>query len=200
MVRNIADLRDRVLLSGGKILPNKFDLFFEPAQLNDGRRTPFLWENDLHGLRFNSSREWLRAHSHKAEWPSVRLLPGDVASFHCDPDSVFSVDLLTIDPKSLPKVLKFRKTVVKAGPMDGFCLYFKIRFDEEIVIETSPFAKPTHWSSQLFRTERVYLNESDVLAVELHIGDYTDGRTWRVEYTLEARADPRILAADASVI
>jgi protein arginine N-methyltransferase 1 len=196
MVRNIADLRDRVLLPGGKILPDSFDLFFEPAQLNASRRTPYLWENDLHGIRFDGSREWLEANKHKAEWPSIRLLPGDVASFHCTPESVFSFDLSTTDPRSLPKVLKFHKTVVKAGPMDGFCLYFRIRFDEEIGIDTSPFAQPTHWANQLFRTERVYLDEGDVLAVELHIGDYTDARTWSVKHTLEARKATPILAAE----
>ena len=191
MINNISELRDRFLLPDGKILPNKFELFFEPVQLNDDRRTPYLWENNLYGVCFSSAKEWLSAHKQKgkstAAWHSIRLSPGDVASFNCNPESVMSFDLLTVEPKSLPKVLNFRKKIVEAGPMDGFCLYFKVIFDEEIEFETSPLAKPTHWASQLFRIERAHLMEGDVIAVELYMGDHTNCRTWSVKYSLEAR-------------
>ena len=185
MVNNICELRDKVLAPGGIILPDKFELFLEPARLDDGWRVPFLWENQLHGVAFDAAESWANANVENLS-QSRQTAPESVAEFLCEPRSVFSLTLSTVRPDELPKKLVFRKLAVKPGFMDGYCLYYEIRFDSELSFSTSPFAERTHWPCQLYRTERMFLREGDELEVEFEIGDIRDPTTWRIKHTLVA--------------
>ncbi|HSK40740.1 MAG TPA: hypothetical protein VK943_13320, partial [Arenibaculum sp.] len=108
----------------------------------------------------------------------------------CDPEKAIAVDLLTARPDSVPAGLKLRKKVTKDGPMDGFAFYFKIIFDEDLSIETGPFAVRAHWPCQLLRSERIDLEKGDLLDIEWEIGDHTDVRTWRVDHRVVRREKP----------
>jgi hypothetical protein len=68
--------------------------------------------------------------------------------------------------------------------MDGYCLYYDIRFDDELAISTSPFAERTHWPCHVFRTERIFVREGSELEVEFEMPDVRDPNTWRVRHTL----------------
>jgi protein arginine N-methyltransferase 1 len=190
MVRNICELRDKVLAPGGIILPGKFELFVEPARLKETLRVPFLWENDIHGIRYDVSQNWVRANVENPP-QSRRITPEDVAEFLCEPQSVLSIDLLTARPDDVPRQIAFRKVAAKSGFMDGYCLYFDVLFDSELSLSTSPFAERTHWNCQIFRTERLFVQEGDEFEVTFDIPNVRDVTTWRVRHTLvPRRIDP----------
>jgi type I protein arginine methyltransferase len=189
MVRNLCDLRDRILKPGGKILPNEFDLFMEPAQIENGMRTPFLWEQQLHGIRFDGTKEWLNSEQNTIEraHPHYRLLPNQVSHFLCKPEPIFMFDIMSADPNNMPTTFTAHKKVTHPGIMDGFCLYFNIRFDEEIAIPTSPIAKATHWANQLFRTDPIECQAGDVIELEFEMPSYTSVATWKVKHSIKKR-------------
>jgi hypothetical protein len=54
MVTSVAAVRDRVLRPGGRILPNRFDVFLEPAQLREDRVMPLIREHRPEGLDFSA--------------------------------------------------------------------------------------------------------------------------------------------------
>ena len=193
MVKNISDLRDRILAPGGKILPNGFDFFLEPVSLNPHRRTPFLWEQSIHGIDFEGAKEWLRGSLNKIGTAKLhqRVLPGDASYFLCVPESFYSFDLLTIQPDLLPKKFTIRKKIINPGIMDGFCMYFHIHFDEELSIKTDPFEKPTHWLSQIFRIKPMTCKKGEIVEIELEIEDCTKVDSWKFNYT--------VLPVDATV-
>lgn len=188
MVRNICELRDKVLAPGGIILPGRFELFVEPVRLKDTLRVPYLWENDIHGIKYDAAEDWVRANVESIP-QSRRITPEDVAEFLCEPESVFSIDLLTAKPDGVPRQLTFRKVATKPGFMDGYCLYFNALFDGEISLSTSPFAERTHWNCQIFRTERLFVQEGDEFDVVFDIPNVRDVTTWRVSHKLAARQD-----------
>ncbi|MFC4872908.1 methyltransferase domain-containing protein [Negadavirga shengliensis] len=186
MVRNLCDLRDRLLKPGGKILPSRFELFFEPISLKKGHRTPYIWEQQLHGVDFHGAKRWLLGSENKIGKAKshCRLMPGDQGLFHCEPEPILSFDLMKTDPANFPKKMHFTKRVNMAGTMDGFCLYFNIQFDEELCISTNPFLEPTHWHSQIFRTEPTGVEEGDVIEAELVINDHTKVSSWTFDHRI----------------
>ncbi|WP_158859271.1 methyltransferase domain-containing protein [Lunatibacter salilacus] len=186
MVRNISDLRDRILAPGGKILPNGFEFFIEPISLNPQRLTPFLWDQNLHGIKFDAAKEWLQGSLNKIGKNKLfqRLLPGDASFFLCDPASFYSFNLLTIQPDSLPKKFSILKEIVNPGSMDGFCIYFHIYFDDTLFIKTDPFEKPTHWLCQLFRIEPMVCQKGDMVKIELEIEDCTKVNSWKIGHSV----------------
>lgn len=182
MIPNICDLRDRLLAKNGRIIPHAFNLFLEPVCLKDTYAVPFLWERDLHGVRLNSLKRWLGHHKELKASLQRRIYPFEVDRFLCEPESIYSLDLYTAQPGAVAARWQQRKPVVRSGPMDGFCLYFNVPFDDEISLDNSPFSKPTNWRCHLIRTEQLQLNEGDVLEVDWEIGDLANVHSWRPNY------------------
>jgi protein arginine N-methyltransferase 1 len=183
MVKNICELRDRILAPDGIILPDKFELYLEPTRLREGWRVPYLWENDIHGIKFDAVRSWANV-SADSVTQSRTTAPEAVEDLLCDPRSILSIDLSKMKPDDLPKKLVFRKVIARSGYMDGYCLYYDIRFDDEIAFSTSPFVERTHWPCHVFRTERIFLKEGAQLDIEFEMADVRDPNTWRVRHTL----------------
>lgn len=197
MLTNICELRDRVLAPNGRIIPDKFDVFLEPLCLKDERRVPFLWEHQLHGVRFDTLKDRVVSNSAGPKSRAHRMIwPEDAAYFLCDPEEVLSLDLSTARPDSVPRKLNFRKTLVRAGAIDGFCMYFRIRFDHDLSIDNSPFSRRTSWFCHLFRVERAFLDKGDLLDVEWEMGEQTDVKTWRISYRRVERQASSSLAAE----
>lgn len=194
MIPNICDLRDRLLARNGKIIPSKFDLFLEPICLKEGYSTPFIWERDLHGVRLGSLEGWIKSNQRMHDSLQIskqrRIMPCEVDYFLCEPEKIFSLDLYTAHPNSLSAHWNQRKSIVKSGQMDGFCLFFKIIFDDEISIDNSPFSKPTSWKCHLIRTESLRLNEGEILDVEWEINDLSNVHSWQPKYRRIMRDSP----------
>ncbi len=191
MVPNICDLRDRLLTENGRIIPHAFDLFLEPVCLKDEYAIPFLWENDLHGVRLDSLKGWIERHKEMRasllRSAQRRIAPHEVDHFLSKPESIFSLDLYTARPGTLTTRWHQHKPVVRSGRMDGFCLYFNVVFDDEITLDNSPFSRPTNWGCHLIRTEQLHLDEGDVLEISWEIGDLANVHSWRPSYRRVSR-------------
>lgn len=190
MISNICDIRDRLLAENGKIIPPMFELFLEPVCLKEGYSARFIWERDLYGVRLGCLKNWVnqKMHASLQKAKQRRLMPCEVDYLLCKPEKIFSLDLRAARPDSRPAHWNQSKPVIRGGQMDGFCLFFKVIFDEEVSIDNSPFSKRTSWNCHLIRTENLSLKEGDILDVEWEINDLSDVRSWRPKY--RRRMDP----------
>lgn len=185
MIRNVCDLRDRVLAPGGKILPSKFELYVEPVSLLHDKRIDFVWERKLHGIDFTGTEEFLKTNQKKYNFePIVFLHPYEVSHFLGDPESIYSFDLMDINPDKVQKRFSMRRKVVNPGMFDGFCIYFNTIFDDEISFKTGPFDPLTSWFFQLYRVEKRYCEEGDIIEIDFEMPDENDVSTWKIKHQI----------------
>jgi protein arginine N-methyltransferase 1 len=195
MVANIADLRDRLLRPGGRILPSQFDLYCEPIKVRDTRLVPFLWEMKVHGYDYSSLER------HRPQDPDYyNLVSSDrnlVEHFLGQPAPLLSVDLHTLNEADLPREVRFQRTVVNAGRLDGYVIFFRARVDDDLTLGTGPLdaGRAPHWGFRILRTERTDYEVGDVIEVTLTVGRWTELETWRWRQVRRDAADQR--AADA---
>ncbi len=175
-VENIADVRDRLLKPGGRIYPSLLDLYIEPVQLREDMRAPFAWQQQLHGVDFGAIEEFAEL-SHAYLYKSLRPFP--FGQFLSPPEPVVSVDLHTVAPSDLPTRIAYRRQATSAGILDGFCVYFEARFDDEIAFGSSPELPTTNWATPLLRVRARKVEPGDAIALELTADDLAAPNTWR---------------------
>jgi type I protein arginine methyltransferase len=180
-VENIADARDRLLKPGGKIYPALLDLYIEPVQLRDDLRAPFAWEQRLHGVDFGAIEEFAEL-SHSYLYKSLRPFP--FGQFLSRPEPVVSIDLQTANAADLPTEISYLRPVTASGILDGFCVYFEARFDEEIGFSSSPELPTTNWANPFLRVRSHPVEQGEEIALELTADDLATPRTW--DWNLDA--------------
>jgi protein arginine N-methyltransferase 1 len=179
MVGTLVDLRDRVLKPGGRIIPNRFDLFIEPVQLKDEYRIPFMWEQRVRNIDFSCTKDLARAEARRRYY--LRSLGADeVSHLLCEPRAVYSCDLETMKESDLPDRFGSRRVIERDGRLDGYCLYFRATFDKETSFSTFPTDRRTHWGVPLFRVESQSCRKGDAFSYELTIPDMRDENSWRL--------------------
>lgn len=187
MVGTLVDLRDRVLKPGGRIIPNRFDLFIEPVQLKDKYRIPFIWEQRVQNIDYSCMEDLSRAEVRRRYY--VRSLGADeVSHLLGEPEVVYSCDLETMKEADLPDRFGSRRIVEHEGRLDGYCLYFRATFDDTISFSTFPSDKRTHWGIPHFRVESQVCRQGEALDYELTLPNVRDPNTWRLA-TSRAPAD-----------
>jgi protein arginine N-methyltransferase 1 len=186
MIENVVDLRDRVLKRGGRILPNRFEVFLEPVQIKDSFRVPFVHEQTIHGVSFAA----LNAHGTAASgvagswpverWRSIRMY--EVEKLLCAPKAVIAFDLETISSPYVPDRIVYDNLTTVAGRIDGLLLYFTASFDDEYVIDTGLNNGETNWSPTLFRLEADHVTQSTPVSYDLTIDDVRTYRQWQIDW------------------
>jgi type I protein arginine methyltransferase len=183
MIESVLDARDRLLKAGGRILPGRFELFIEPIQLNDADRVPFIWEQTIGAITFENLKPLKTQIS--ADHFQTTIKPHEVQHFLCPPKALLTFDLTTLRKEDIPATLHFRRAVTRGGRLDGFCLYFKAIFDDEISFTTAPVpagSLHTHWSIPLYRVEATAQRPGDMLEFTLHMADLRNQKTWQWRY------------------
>lgn len=175
VIDNISDLRDRLLRPGGRILPNLLDLYIEPVQLRDDLRTPFAWQQDLHGIDFRALEDFAEKSSAYL-YKSLRPFP--FGHFLCAPEPAVSIDLETATPADLPNRISYRRPVTTAGFLDGFCVYFDARFDAETGFSSSPELAATNWANPLLRVPVRPVTVGEEILLELEAEDLATPSSW----------------------
>jgi protein arginine N-methyltransferase 1 len=180
MVESILDLRDRVLKPGGRIIPARFELHVDPVELIDDAVVPFGWELTLHGIDFRTL-EKASSLQRRRYWR--RLVYGNQVSRQlCDAAPLFEIDLEAATSTALPTSLRRRARVSQAGRIDGLCVSFVARFDDELYIDSSPFApherRPTSFMNPLLRVETLKVDVGDELELTLDASDLATPGTW----------------------
>jgi type I protein arginine methyltransferase len=186
MIGNIVDMRDRLLKPGGLILPGSFSLFIDPVELKQERRLPYIWEQRFRGLDFSCYRPSMPPSMAGQGYDKRALEPADVGKFLAHRKRVLEFDLHTLDPRSLPSRWEFDTAVEKDGRLDGFCLYFSIRFDPELGFETGPDSPPTCWGCRLLRCEARDLAKGSQLSFTLTPVSITNAASWTWSYTVRS--------------
>jgi protein arginine N-methyltransferase 1 len=191
MVANVADLRDRLLKPGGLILPSRFELYCEPVMVSDERRVPFIWELNVHGYDYSCLER------NRPEEPEYYRLRGIDRSFvdHFlgEPEPLLTVDLHTLNEADLPHELRFTRTVVRAGRLDGFAVYFRARVDDDLCLGTSPLdaGRAPHWGFRILRTAGEDFAAGDVIEAKLTVGRWPDPNTWSWSHTKRSSTNGR---------
>lgn len=181
MISNLLDLRRRVLKAGGRILPNRFDLYVEPVSLREEYRVPFIWEQRINGLCYDALKTGV--HSEADDEHRRRILhPYMLDCLLCDPQKLTSFDLETMEKEDVPTRYAYRKKAVRNGTVDGFCLYFVASFDEDISFSNSPLNRKTSWGIPMLRTESTNCREGDTIEFEITMGDVEILPTWNWSY------------------
>jgi protein arginine N-methyltransferase 1 len=177
MVKNVVDLRDRLLKPGGRILPARFELYLDPVQLEDEFAVPFAWEQVIHGVDFSVLAD-LRP-SVAPDYLFKLLDQHEYDHFLCDSEPVLTFDLDTVDERDLATEFKVSRTVRTAGRLDGICVHFVARFDDEISIASSPFAARTCWKVPILRVDARRYEAGEQLDFSVQAPDLANQRTWQ---------------------
>ncbi|MFM1887551.1 MAG: hypothetical protein RL026_2708 [Pseudomonadota bacterium] len=183
MVENLLDLKRRALKPGGRILPARFEFFVEPLQLKPGRELPPLWQQNVHGVDFSCLKDDPLAASYKtSEYPYYFIDDATFGHWLGVPRPALYVDLDTLEsPAAMPDVLELEREVTSAGVLDGFGIYFRIIFDDELSFDTSPTSTPTHWRCRFLRSDRRTLDTGVRLRYRLRMPDLVNADTWQLE-------------------
>jgi protein arginine N-methyltransferase 1 len=181
MVENIVDLRQRLLRNDGRILPSRFEVFIEPVKIVDQYRVPFIWEQRLNGVDLTPFSKF--SYDLDGSYYCKFVEAWHVDYFLCDPVPVMSFDLTSMSVDELPKHLHYVRTITRSGRLDGFCLYFKTIFDDELWFSTSPLDKPTHWHTPLLRVESKEYAGGESIEFDLVPFDIADPNTWTWRYS-----------------
>jgi len=184
MVENILSLRDRVLKPDGLIIPAHFELYFDPVELRRDLRIPYSWEQKFEGLDFSCLRPDVMPWTVEDGDDKRTLEPTDVAVNLAPERSVLSIDLQTRKRGALPEHFGYEATLLHGGRLDGFALYFKIAFDDELQFKTGPGHPRTHWGSRLLRTEMREVHAGQHIAFHLRTPSVTHAASWTWDYTV----------------
>ncbi len=188
MVANVSDLRDRLLKPGGLILPSRFEFFCEPIKIRDERHVPFIWELAVHGYDYSVLE---RQRPQDPDYYQVRS--SDLALVdHClgEPAPLLTLDLHTVNEAALPHVLTFARTVVHAGRLDGYAVYFRALVDHDLSLGSGPLdpGRAPHWGFRILRTDRDDFLVGDTIEVRLTVGRWSEIDTWRWSHVKRASA------------
>jgi SAM-dependent methyltransferase len=173
MLESILDVRDRCLKPGGRILPAKFEFYLEPVQLLEQERIPLIQEQRLYSLTFPRTRVGPRSGYYFRQ-----IDPGDVEFLLCDPEPVFTFDLTTLTLDQIPKRFFVSKPIIRAGQVDGICMYFRAIFDDDISLSTGPEAAKTHWWMLLYRTPARIYRAGEIFGMQVEVPELSEHRGW----------------------
>lgn len=186
MIETLLDLRRRVLKPGGRILPNKFDIYIEPVQLKSHYRVPFLWEQNVHGIKFGFLRDSTAWNSRKSvpitDYECVEIHPEWVDGLLCEPSPILTIDLETISEKDIPRSISYDSIASRNGRVDGLCVYFRAYFDSDIYVESSPLRKKTSWLLSMFRIEALEVEKGQRIRYSLDIESIRDHKSWTLRW------------------
>ncbi len=189
----MTDLRDRILKAGGKILPNRFEVFLEPVQLKEEFRVPFIYEMKLHGISFESLKNGEETTSPNRKlltsdkWRFIR--PFEVERLICEPRPIMRFDLETMSQEYQPTRIEYQNVAIGEGRVDGLLLYFNAIFDEEFAIETTPMNLETNWLPSLLRLEHQDVEPGMLVKYDLEIDDVRDYQAWRLQWRTARSAE-----------
>lgn len=184
VVENVVDLRDRVLKPGGLILPSRLRLYVEPVQMPAGDRIPFVWEMELHGVRFRAMADFAGRSPYRYRYRVC--LPFPFERFLTEPEPVVAVDLQTARRDELVnRTIRYERPITADGTLDGMCAYFDTAFDDELGFTSSPAAPPTSWGAALLRVQGRPVRAGQILSFSLSAADLAAPQTW--EWDVEVR-------------
>jgi protein arginine N-methyltransferase 1 len=180
MISNVTELRDRVLRTGGRILPNRIDVFFEPVEMVSREVVPLIWEHEIAGVDFSSARDFA---AKQQRYPGIfQIEAGWAARLLSHPAPAISFDLETVELEEIPTRLDISRVAVVDGVQHGFLGYFTLRFDDVNSLTNDPFAPGERgicWPPMLLRTETRRRRQGETIKFEFTAEHLERPETWR---------------------
>ena len=179
MVTNVIDLRDRLLKPGGLILPALFEFYCEPIKVKDDHLTPFIWELNVHGYDYSCLE---RNRPQDPEYYRLRSCDlGMIDYFLANPEPALELNLQTLNETDLHRQISITRTVVTAGRLDGFAVYFRTLVDNDLSLSSSPLdaGRARHWGYRILRADAENFAQGDVIELTLTVGQWADPDSWR---------------------
>lgn len=177
LIAVLLEARQRLLRSGGRILPNRFEVFIEPVQLREEARLPFIWSQQLPSVDYRCLHA-LR-HEMSPAYFTRLIRPYDVHHLLCDPEPAFAFDLETLQASHLPHRLHTSRPVVHPGRLDGFCLFYRAWFDAELSFGTLPPGRALHAPAVLLRVDSREYARFQSIHLELELPELAELASWR---------------------
>ena len=183
MLDNLLDLRERVLCPGGRILPARFSLFVEPVSMHQAMRVRRFWnielpdDIDLSGIEHSA----MAARFDSGRMDQIWARPGAVAATLGKPQPILEFDLNTLESVDFIRTdYVVERTASADMIVDGVCVWFEARFDDETVLSTSPLSPLTSWGNRLFRLDN-NIKMGDQMRLHLHMDQVVDANSWTIE-------------------
>ena len=179
MIENISDLKNRVLKEDGKILPGKFEVFLAPVKLKDHSKVPFLWEQNIHGIKYDCLNDLKNNNNIEADYGLLKIRPEAVDYFLSEPVKILYYDMDSMSAEDLKNNYDIIVKTDRSGITDGFCFFFNIIFDEEIILSTNPLTSITHWNIPILRTENKFYGEGEEIKFNLSWKDPSNMESYK---------------------
>ena len=98
-----------------------------------------------------------------------------------EPEPALTIDLHTLNEADLPLQLRFTRTIVQGGRLDGYVIYFRACVDDDLTLSSGPLDKnrAPHWGFRFLRTDRDSFATGDEIEINLTVGRWPDLNSWR---------------------
>lgn len=183
MVDNLLDLKHRVMVPDGLILPGRFQLFVEPVAMHPDFDIPLIDELKVQGLDFSVLGKEAATYGLIPDDYFLRFRSADAFGHKLtEPEPAVDFDLNQMQSASeIPDEIEFTRTIVADGRMSGFGIWFNCIFDEGNQFDTSPFSRHTHWAYRLYRAPAIACRAGDVVKYKLTMPDIRRAETWTIK-------------------
>ena len=153
-------VRDRCLAEGGTVVPRSARLSLAPIE--DSRlyfSAGFgFWEGPVHGFEFGLGK------ARMLKRPRRQLVKVEQESLIAAPWTVLSIDCLRDRMDSFHFQQSTQFLITRGGALHGFAGWFDLDLSPQVRLDTSPFARQTHWQQVYFATPQVPVQAGDCLA------------------------------------
>lgn len=159
MLDSVLWARDKYLVPGGKMLPDRAQLYIaaiEDGQFKQQKKT--FW-NDVYGVNMSCMTPTVMKE------PLVDTVPQDmIMSSAC---KVLDLDLVNCNKGDVQFASQFSLTMKYTDRVHGIVAWFDTPFsnlERPVMLSTSPYKKYTHWKHTVFYTEKDFdVREGEVI-------------------------------------
>lgn len=155
-----ASVRDKCLAKDGRVIPAEAAMYLAPiedAHAHFDHGIGF-WDSSPYGLDFTAAIDLQLQNA-------TRVVTNiDPRSLISDPQKLMTIDCKVDTMEKFHFETSGEFNVVRDGSMHGFVGYFELDLGANVTIDTSPFAKSTHWKQVYLPTLQYDLRKHDRIA------------------------------------
>ena len=151
MLDVVLDARDKYLVPGGKILPDKCSMHIAAIEDQEYKKEKLTFWNDIYGFNMRCITPCVLVE------PLVDTIkPSVIVS---SVNKFFEFDINTVKKEDLDFSAHYELTMNRHDRIHGVCCWFDIEFgnlDNVVRFSTGPRAEYTHWKSTIFYFDGFY--------------------------------------------
>ena len=131
----VARVRDKLLVSGGRIVPSRVQLWIAPIESPDLHRNLAFWEQPVNGIDFSSFQKAAYDNAYRFTSEPLRFLGESVL--------LTERDFATTSGAAIRCRCEVKITC--SGTLHGMVGYFRAVLDDQVVLTNDPRGVATHW-------------------------------------------------------